>query len=587
MRNCERKKWLTLPAIKMVTMIKSIVNITSRTFFASSYFKLMMVFLFAICNVAAAQEETEWEQNAGEIQNVEIEIVKERENAVPEANRNFEKIPPRPAESIRPTFEYNLQAIPFSSPDFTPVVRPLKLKQEELSKIYGNMVSAGFGNYSSPYLEAYVNTKRNKDRFYGAHFYHRSFGRGPVDGKNSGSGNTQLDAFGKFFGKKITTGASFDYENRTTHFYGYPAGTEPDREDIRQSYNTFAFNGGIENAKPADLNYSFDAGFSYLQDRYDARESELSLKWHNDYTIDDLSGFTVDVSYFLMAREDEFVEADPRHLLRVNPAYQFRPVEDLAFSMGLNVVYENDRIGDKDIHVYPDVRVDYHLAEAAHLFAHLDGDIERVSLHTLSRENLWVAPNINIQHTNRSLQITGGIKGKAVKKLAYEAGFSLASLKNLYFYQNGSTDISKFDVIYDNGDTKRLNFFVDAGLTFSEDARMSLRADWFGYDTENIAEAWHRPTYRWTTSAYVNIYDKLSLNTSLILQGGMKAFNPVSGGVVDLDAAADLSAQLNYFWSKRFSVFLQINNMFAQEYPLYFNYPARGFQGMVGCNWSF
>ena len=38
---------------------------------------------------------------AGDLEDVEIEIVKERQITLPQATRNFEKIPPRPAETAK------------------------------------------------------------------------------------------------------------------------------------------------------------------------------------------------------------------------------------------------------------------------------------------------------------------------------------------------------------------------------------------------------------------------------------------------------------------------------------------------------
>jgi len=174
---------------------------------------LLTVFLaVGSVSISRAQEE-KWGE--GEIESVEIEIVKDRQISLPRANRNFEKIPPRPAEPIRPEITYELKNLSFTSPDYNPAIRPLKLKQEELAKIYGNYLSAGLGNYSSPYAELYLNSKRDKTKFYGAHFYHRSFGQGPVDDKNSASGNTQVDLFGKFFSSAVTTGAYLNYDKRS------------------------------------------------------------------------------------------------------------------------------------------------------------------------------------------------------------------------------------------------------------------------------------------------------------------------------------------------------------------------------------
>ena len=124
-------------------------------------------------------------QGEGEIEKVEIEIVKNREVSVPQAARNFEKIPPRPVEPIKPEITYQFRNLSFNVPDYNPVIRPLRLKAESISKIYGNYVSAGLGNYSSPYAEAYFTNKRNKNKYYGLKAFHRSFMSGPVDDKTA------------------------------------------------------------------------------------------------------------------------------------------------------------------------------------------------------------------------------------------------------------------------------------------------------------------------------------------------------------------------------------------------------------------
>ncbi|HOO10753.1 MAG TPA: hypothetical protein PKW06_12505, partial [Cyclobacteriaceae bacterium] len=156
----------------------------------------MALLLIGLFSQPVFAQEDQWERD-GEIKDVEIEIVRERQIVLPRANRNFEKVPPRPAEPIQPEITYAFRNLGFSVPGHQPNLRPLRLKQEEISKIYGNYISAGFGNYSSPYLNAWLNTKRDKNRFLGAHLYHRSFGKGPVDGKNSASGTTDIKLFGE------------------------------------------------------------------------------------------------------------------------------------------------------------------------------------------------------------------------------------------------------------------------------------------------------------------------------------------------------------------------------------------------------
>lgn len=546
-----------------------------------------LIFTIGFAFTALAQEEKDkWGE--GEIQSVEIEIVKDRQITLPQANRNFDKIAPRAAEPMKPEMTYDLKTFNFNSPDYNPSIRPLKLKQEELTKIYGNYVSAGLGNYSSPFLEGYITSKRDKSKFYGAHLYHQSFGKGPVDDKNSASGNSTIDLFGKFFGSSVTTGAFLNYDKRTGYFYGYPStASDVDRSDIRQSYDVVSLGGQLENSKPADFNYKLTGGFSYLKDYYDAKESEVSLGWKSNYDLSKNSTLIFNADYFLIARKDLSIDAKPRHLLKFNPAYRYTPIEKLRLTIGLNGVVETDKIANKSIHIYPDVWANYQLAESVEAYAGLTGDIDKVSLHTLSAENFWLNSNIDIAHTSRSADLRVGLKGKVVKKLAFDLGFSAANLKNLYFYQNDVTDPSKFKVVYDAGNTQRINLYADLGMNFADKARLNLRGDYFGYSTDNQAEAWHRPTYRVAFNSFFNIYSKLTLHADLVTQGGMKALDVVNNRTVELDPAVDLNTKLNYFVSKQFSVFVKFNNMLSNKYPVYFNYPVRGFQAMGGISWSF
>ena len=74
----------------------------------------------------------EWEKEGG-IPTAEIEIVKDRQITLPPADRNFDKIPPRPVEPIKPEIVYEFKNLRFNTPDFnfsgrnTPLLFPFLL----------------------------------------------------------------------------------------------------------------------------------------------------------------------------------------------------------------------------------------------------------------------------------------------------------------------------------------------------------------------------------------------------------------------------------------------------------------------------
>src|SRR5258706_41645 len=537
-------------------------------------------------------------QGEGEIEKVEIEIVKNREVSVPQAIRNFEKIPPRPVEPIKPEITYQFKNLSFNVPDFNPVIRPLRLKTESISKIYGDYVSAGLGNYASPYAEAYFTNKRDKNKYYGMKFFHRSFMNGPVDDKNSASGHTEIRLFGKTMNNYVAIGGFVGYENTTAYFYGYQPGTVTDRSSIRQDYNILSLGGELENSKLSNFGYNFKAGYIYLSDHYAASEGEVTLNFSSQYKIDNKKRILVNSDYFLITREDALINPTARHIFKVKPAYQFAPMDKLLLTVGTNVVVASDTIGNqKGVHIYPNLTASYQLAPSVEGYAGLTGDIDKVSLHSLSRENVWVNSNINIFNTNRALEFLAGVKGKASGKVSFGAGLSFATLENLYYYQSGTGNLrSKFDVIYDNGNTQRVNFFGELGYS-NESFKLNLRGDYYSYATSisnqitnqtNFEKtALNRPSYRFTVSSSYNIYDKLLLSADFIAQGGIKALDLDSKNLVTLNVAADLNAKANYFVSKQFSVFVNFNNLLSSNYQLYLNYPVRGFQVMGGASWNF
>jgi hypothetical protein len=393
--------------------------------------------------------------------------------------------------------------------------------------------------------------------------------------------------FGKTFNDDISLSGEAGYENRSTHFYGYVPGTDVDGADIKQSFSVFKLAGELANSKSKDFSYKLGAGFSYLSDKYKAKESEVDFAFNAGYKVSDVSSIGLKADYAIISRTDELIEAKPRSLFSVNPKFVFYPVENLKLSAGIVAAFENDSIDDRDVHAYPDLHASYPLSPSVDVVASLTGGVEKVSLQSLSRENLWVAPNIPIFHTNKLYDLQAALHTRIGSQVSVNGGFSFASLKNWYFYVNDPDDQAKFQTVYDREVTLRTNLFASIGFAQTESVKILFRGDLYQYKTDEVAEAWHRPTYKVTGDVSFNIYKKVLLDVNLIAQGGMKALDPVTDEVVDLDPAFDLNARVEYLLSPKFSIFAQFNNITSNEYPVFLNYPVRGFQFLGGVTWSF
>lgn len=531
---------------------------------------------------------------AGGLEDRQIEIVIDRKITLPQANRNFDKIPPKPSEPIKPPITYDFRAFTFQTPQINPMIRPLKIKDSAKPGMYGGYITAGYGNYASPYLEGFLNSKRDKNKLVGAHAYLYSSDKGPVDGTNSGSGMAGVSVYGKSFSEAISLSGNVGFENRSTHFYGYDSGTQVEASAIKQFYNLFKLGGEITNARNSDFSYSLGAKFSHLADKFDARETEMDVDFALAYKINGDSKIKIDAGYYIISRKDAEVEGKGRSLFVVKPAYQFLPVEDLKLSVGFTAAFENDTIDGKDTHIYPDIHASYPISPSVDLTGALTGGIEKVSLQSLLAENIWLEPNVPVFHTNNVFDLQFGVRAKLGNKVSAEAGLALASLKNWYSFLNTVDDQAKFTTVYDRGATKRSNLFVSLGYTQANVARFLFRGDYFTYATKEVThegrtygEILHRPTYKLSVDASYNIYEKIVLSAKVLAQGGMKAWDHSQTRFVSLDPAFDLNFKTEYLFSESFSLFVQLNNITSSKYPVFLNYPVRGFQVMGGITWSF
>ncbi|MEK6480492.1 hypothetical protein WJR50_23315 [Catalinimonas sp. 4WD22] len=564
-----------------------------------NFFTLIFLFAGLCCTFDLyAQQDPNWEEE-GEIEEAEVVIEKSREIELPRANRKFERVPPLPVQESTIDINYQfVEVLPKLQP-MTPSIRVLKVKEPPLSKLYPNYVKAGFGNYLSPYLEVYANSARSEDYSYGVHFRHLSSRQGPVDGSNSGNSDTKLSLNGKYFAGGHTLFGDASYQRERYHFYGYMPGLELSRDSIKQIFNTISLSGGIERSEvDAAFDYRLKLNYKHLGDAYQASENQFGINLFTSLDIAEPLTFAIQSDFWIMNREDvaDIFPNDPtsinRNLFRFKPYFKYQtstePQEGLEVKAGVNFVYENDTIVNADkLHVYPYAEAQYHLTNSLKLYASLSGDIERKSLLDFTNENPWVKPNVPLANTNRNFSFGGGLAGRASSLLGFNAGFSANNYKNLYFFANSASDSTKFDILYDTGDVFVFNLYAELNVNSQDRFRTTLRGDYYAYSMGRLEEPWHRPNVKMSLLSSYNVYDKLLLNAELLVLGGLRGINLASGTEKDLGTIADLSFKADYLFSPRFSTFLQLKNIFAQNYERYLNYPSRGIMIMAGVTYSF
>ncbi|MGV3641408.1 MAG: hypothetical protein ACO1NZ_12860 [Adhaeribacter sp.] len=541
-------------------------------------------------SLPAAAQQPGWGGN-NKLEDAEIVVEKNRVNELPEANRNYEKFKIAPPEKTPQKVVYRFADYKLSDLQVTPTVRVLTIKQEELSRLYGNYVKLGFGNYGTPYLKGYFHNKRSSQMSYGADVSHVSSSKGPVP--NSGVSNTELNLNGEMYDQDITLGGRISYGRDRYNFYGHKAPelgvTDPDT--IKQIFNRIGAVGYINNkmATKSQLQYQASLGFDYLNDHYDARELDIRLGLGSFYKLDDNAGIKLDGDLSFVSHKDQATVK--RSYVRFKPSYE-RDTDLFHLTLGATIGVTGDTVNNaRKFNLYPNVRMAYELVDdKLQVFGGVSGDLERVTLSQLTRENPYLNQNVAVADINKVLDVFGGVTGNLGRDVKFTGRVAYQSFRNLYFFNNSAADSSKFDLVYDNGTTKAVNFFGDLSFNRSERFRLGLKGDYNAYTTDGLAEPFHRPAFQANVYGSYNVQDKIFFHSELYYISSTFGQIVRPNGDVLLratDNIVDLNLKVDYRFSDKFSTFVMGNNLLGSKYQRFVNYHQKGLQAIVGLSYTF
>lgn len=522
--------------------------------------------------------------------NREVVVEIEQNVEIDSADRNYDPIrEPRRQVKVKDQ-EYGVVDYQFETEKVSPTIRVFRIKPPDKPELYKHFVKGGFGNYVSPYLELFTSSSRDDEWQYNAHYKHYSSVNGPVDGQNSGQSLNELNLYGKrFIDEKMSLSLSADYVRMGSRFYGYaPEYEDVDKDSIKQVYNHFNSSLRFDRqAEEGEFGWKSALGYSYIADRFDASEGDVSIEaspeYHiNDHTIARLKTMT----YISQLSQQE--ESFSRFFFRANPELEWQQGR-VRVNAGARIIQENDTIDGGGFHMYPSVLLDVLLVKPPgfRLYGGLDGDMERNTLQSYAYENPFINQFQQIYNTNNTFRLFGGMKATILEKVTFDAGLSFLNYNNLYFFVNDPVDRSKFNIIYDDGNTTRLRF--DGELMYNHDKklRLGLKTSFNSYNTSSLPAAFHRPQFESALFGTYNLFDKVFFQADISYISGIDALDRTSDEVVRLDPIIDLNLKADFRFTKRLSSFVELNNILSNNYVRYQYYPVQGINVLLGLTYSF
>lgn len=528
----------------------------------------------------------------------EVEVVKPYEPVVSDANKI--NVLPRIVDSvsIKPLVQYSIVPTMISTEYQVTPINAAKMLSMPVPKLYHSYLKLGFGNYTSPLAEVYVNSLRSKKYSAGFFFRHQSSsGKVTLDNNKkvaAGCSETSGELFGKKFFKSSYLYGNGSLSGNSVLRYGYnPAilDTSLQKGEIRQSFFLAKFEAGLRSTHTdsSKLSYHVNFGYNYFKDRVNHAENEVAVNTQFSKRYENKM-LGLNASFDLLKPNTLLDSAkNSNSLLQLNP-WVGLSTPDYRLKLGANICFETQ--GNAfSLRLYPDAEFQFIAVKDVIIpFLGLTGGVKNHSYREIAYENPFIRPDLKVRDSNMKLNFYGGLKGSMGAKASYVLKFDYSSLDNQYFFVNDTTTElrNQFVVVYSAVDI--FTEHVEMNYEVSDHLSLGLKTNFYQYNLITEQKAWHRPSFDLGISARYNLRNKILIDFDILGLGKRYAkeyqlINPVVK-TKELPSVLDFNLGIEYRYTKILSIWLMFNNFTAAKYYAWNQYPSQRFNLMAGFTYS-
>jgi hypothetical protein len=525
----------------------------------------------------------------GEVQDGEVIIEKEKKITLPKADKIFKKANLKSFNSDALNLKFQIFEPTFDWPRYKSDVPFQRIDKKYPSPEYQSFVKLGFGNYSSPLLEAAVFQQLSKFKLSSGLIY-ESFASGPVNKEFSSSSNVKFDLAATYQGNGFSIIPYFGLTNQQFKFYGNTNrinsgfSSETPEEGL---YNSLVFGSRIDGRKKG-LDYFLDAKVNKASQKLSdgiLLNKEPSVQAIGGLSVKIDTAFTVgfDIEGYSSNYQSGF--SYDRSLFEISPWVRHAK-NDLTITAGLRVA-SSTSFNSSVSGLYPFINGELVIGSDWSVYGNVDGGLNWNDLDQFLTENQFLDDSLIVLNTETNLLLGGGIKGELMKNLKLDVGVSGVSLNNLPLYVPSENDSSRFILIYDSQSSDVVTFKMKATYSPNSTSTYGASLELNNYTFKTIDKPWHLPNFQMKLNSSHNINQKLIFSVDIISLIGIKAPSNTSFGYTDLAAIIDVNIYFNYLINNRLSTFISTNNLLNNEYERYIGYPVRGITFKIGGKYRF
>ncbi len=499
----------------------------------------------------------------------------------PSAKINFSAATPLP-DSTLPALQYS---VPAQNLFFTYQPAALKPLAENIDTgiIWQNKnyLKAGFGNYSTPYLQtglsfgdgaASIVNVRAKYLSSKGSLPHQQFNR------------FNADATGVFTkGNNEITGKVF-FDNNSQYEYGFQPDTlQFDKSDLRRRFTTFGTTFGFRNKTVNSIGIFYNPtiyidGFT---DNMNAQETNFIFDAPVSKNMGDRFVFKFGLTADLTGYKGDTVSKINNNLVYLSPAVQYAS-NNFTIVGGITPSWDNS-----DFHMLPNITAEVKINEEKFvLMAGWKGYYNKTNYQYLAGFNPWLQQPAFLTST-RFIDEYAGFKGSAASHFTYNAQLTLQHIYNQPLFLNDTLTGRSF-FVSNESDMKNVKLHGEIGYTVQEKFSLLAGATINKYNnlTDND-KAWGLLPNEINGSLRWHVTKDLLFKSDLYFWDGARYVTTKGRQSKRLAGAFDLNAGAELKINQSFSAWLQFNNLFNNKYQRWNQYEVLGFQALGGVIYHF
>ena len=522
----------------------------------------------------------------------EIEVVRAYKPVLADAAKIRRSPDLNSRKPFKPVLTYNVFDEKFELNRDIKQLQAQELVSVAPSILKNNYVKVGAGNFGTGLGELYLNNGRDEALQAGLYLKHLNQS-GDIEKQKFS--NQQAGVFGRSILDKISLNGELSYNRLGTYFYGVPDTSFGD--PAKQRLSTISLKGELlknySQNEEDDFDYAAKLNADFFGNYYEGRENSVAVSGFVNKAWNKFN-FGLNTSLDITSVKD-FALNTKNNIFRLNP-YAKLQGENYQLTIGLNVVSEFGTNGRTN--VLPAVTAEFPIMPGyATIFAGFTGDVQKTSLRDFSYSNPYLKDNITIKNAVEKTNIYGGIKGNAGSGFGFKAAVSYRTITDMPFYVHSPLDVRKFDIVYDDGNTKIIGLEGEISVNASEIFMWTGKLNINNYEPAKEKDAWYRPDFRLQSNARLFVNKKFTLDGEVLINGKTNArtyslLSPISGAIpqeqiVPVKSFVDMNAGAEYRWKEKLGVYLRINNLFGNAYQQFLYYPKLGLNVAGGLNYSF